>query len=78
VVPAPHAVKGEVPIAFVVERERGVTGEDDIKRFFLERGAPYAHPRRVVLLEALPLSGTGKIDRAALRAQARDLGTGAP
>jgi acyl-CoA synthetase (AMP-forming)/AMP-acid ligase II len=77
VVPAPHAVKGEVPIAFVVERERGLTGEDDVKRFFLERGAPYAHPRRVVLLEALPLSGTGKIDRAALRAQARDLGAGA-
>ena len=48
-----------------------------MKRFFLEHGAPYAHPRRVVLLDALPLSGTGKIDRAALRAQARDLGTGA-
>ena len=76
VVPAPHAVKGEVPIAFVVERERGRTGEEEVKRFFLERGAPYAHPRRVVLLEALPLSGTGKIDRAALRVQARDLGTG--
>jgi acyl-CoA synthetase (AMP-forming)/AMP-acid ligase II len=48
-----------------------------VKRFFLERGAPYAHPRRVVFLEALTLSGTGKIDRAALRAQARDLGMAA-
>ena len=45
VVPAPHDVKGEVPIAFVVERERGQTTEDDVRRFFLERGAPYAHPR---------------------------------
>ena len=77
VVPAPHAVKGEVPIAFVVERAAGRTDEAEVKRFFLEHGAPYAHPRRVVLLDALPLSGTGKIDRAALRAQARDLGTGA-
>ena len=63
VVPAPHDVKGEVPIAFVVEREPGKTTEDDVRRFFLERGAPYAHPRKVVFLDALPLGGTGKIDR---------------
>jgi long-chain acyl-CoA synthetase len=60
-------------VAFVVERERGRTSEDDVKRFFLERGAPYAHPRRVVFLDALPLGGTGKIDRAALVARAREL-----
>jgi long-chain acyl-CoA synthetase len=70
VVPAPHDVKGEVPVAFVVEREPGRTTEDEVKRFFLERGAPYAHPRRVVFLDALPLGGTGKVDRNALRARA--------
>jgi acyl-CoA synthetase (AMP-forming)/AMP-acid ligase II len=74
VVPAPHDVKGEVPIAFVVAREAGRTTEDDVRRFFLERGAPYAHPRKVVFLEALPLGGTGKIDRTALKAQAREMG----
>jgi len=74
VVPAPHGTKGEVPVAFVVERERGRTSEDDVKRYCLERGAPYAHPRRVVFVEALPLGGTGKLDRAALKAQARELG----
>ena len=63
VVPAPHGTKGEVPVAFVVERERGRTSEDDVKRYCLERGAPYAHPRRVVFVEALPLGGTGKLDR---------------
>jgi long-chain acyl-CoA synthetase len=73
VVPATHPVKGAVPVAFVVERERGGSSEDDVKQFFLARGAPYAHPRRVVFLEALPLGGTGKIDRAALVARARDL-----
>jgi acyl-CoA synthetase (AMP-forming)/AMP-acid ligase II len=76
VVPAPHGVKGEVPIAFVVEREPGKTTEDEVKRFFLERGAPYAHPRRVIFLEALPLGGTGKIDRTALRGKAKTLGVG--
>jgi len=72
VVPAPHDVKGEVPIAFVVAREAGRTTEEDVRRFFLERGAPYAHPRRVVFLDALPLGGTGKIDRIALKARARE------
>ena len=73
VVPAPHDVKGEVPIAFVVAREAGRTTEDDVRRFFLERGAPYAHPRKVVFLDALPLGGTGKIDRTALKARAREM-----
>ena len=72
VVPAPHDVKGEVPIAFVVAREPGRTTEDDVRRFFLDRGAPYAHPRKVVFLDALPLGGTGKIDRTALKARARE------
>jgi len=75
VVPAPHDVKGEVPIAFVVAREGGNTSEEDVRRFFLERGAPYAHPRKVVFLDALPLGGTGKIDRTALKARAREVGS---
>jgi len=75
VVPMPHELKGEVPIAFVVAREAGKTSEDEVRRFFLERGAPYAYPRRVVFLDALPLGGTGKIDRGALRSRARELAT---
>jgi acyl-CoA synthetase (AMP-forming)/AMP-acid ligase II len=74
VVPAPHGVKGEVPVAFVVAREAGLSSEDDVRKFFLERGAPYAHPRKVVFLDALPLGGTGKIDRGALKARAREAG----
>jgi acyl-CoA synthetase (AMP-forming)/AMP-acid ligase II len=74
VVPAPHGTKGEVPVAFVVAREPGRTSEDDVKRHCLEHGAPYAHPRRVVFLDALPLGGTGKLDRNALKARARALG----
>lgn len=72
VVPSPHDVKGEVPVAYVVERERGRTSEEEVKTFFLERGAPYAHPRRVIFLDALPLGGTGKLDRSALKQRARE------
>ena len=74
VVPAPHGVKGEVPVAFVVARDASLTSEDDVRKFFLERGAPYAHPRRVVFLDALPLGGTGKVDRGSLKARAREAG----
>src|SRR5438094_6457413 len=70
VVPAPHGTKGVVPVDFVVEREKRRTSEEDVKGFFLEHGAPYAHPRRVVFLVALPLGGAGKLDGNALRARA--------
>jgi len=67
VVPAPHAIKGEVPVAFVVEKVSGATNEEELQAFFLARGAAYAHPRRVYFLDALPLGGTGKVDRSALK-----------
>jgi long-chain acyl-CoA synthetase len=68
VVSAPHATKGEVPVAYVVARNPGAPpAEDEVKRFFLERGAPYAHPRRVFFMAQLPLGGTGKLDRSALK-----------
>jgi long-chain acyl-CoA synthetase len=73
-VPAAHPVKGAVPVAFVVEREPGKATEEEVKAFFLERGAPYAHPRRVFFVDALPLGGTGKVDRARLREMAREKG----
>jgi acyl-CoA synthetase (AMP-forming)/AMP-acid ligase II len=75
VVPAPHPLKGEVPVAFVVEREKGRATEEEVKAFFLQHGALYAHPRRVFFMDALPLGGTGKLDRARLRQMARE-GTG--
>ncbi len=75
VVPAPHRTKGWVPVAYVVARDTaGPPGEEEVKRFFLERGAPYAHPRRVVFLDRLPLGGTGKLDRTALKRLAAEAG----
>ncbi|MGH9842490.1 MAG: class I adenylate-forming enzyme family protein [Blastocatellia bacterium] len=67
VVPVTHKMKGVVPVAFIVEREKGAATEEEIKQFFLQHGAPYAHPRRVYFFDALPLGGTGKVDRSALK-----------
>jgi long-chain acyl-CoA synthetase len=75
VVPAPHRTKGWVPVAYVVARDAaGPPGEEEVKCFFLEHGAPYAHPRRVVFLDRLPLGGTGKLDRTALKRLAAEAG----
>ena len=68
--PVPHAVKGQVPVAFVVLRDAASASEADIKEFYLAHGAPYGHPRRIFFLGALPLSAPGKIDRTSLRAEA--------
>ena len=70
VVPAPHDIKGFVPVAFVTEREQGRTTEQELKDFFLRQGAAYAHPRRVQFLSALPLNPTGKLDRQRMREMA--------
>ncbi len=67
VVPVPHTVKGDVPVAMVV-RARGVDlTEADLKAFCLANGPAYAHPRRIHFVDAIPLNGPGKIDRRAVQ-----------
>jgi acyl-CoA synthetase (AMP-forming)/AMP-acid ligase II len=66
VVPVRHPIKGTVPVAFIVQSQNGSTSAEELKQFFLKYGAPYAYPRRIYFLESMPLSGTGKVDRAQL------------
>jgi long-chain acyl-CoA synthetase len=73
VVPVPDEIKGEKPFAFVVARAGRSLTEDDVKRYALARAPAYQHPRLVVFVEELPMAGTNKIDRAALRQRARAL-----
>jgi acyl-CoA synthetase (AMP-forming)/AMP-acid ligase II len=37
-----------------------------LRRFALDNGPAYAHPRAVWFVDELPLAGTNKIDRKAL------------
>ena len=66
VVPAPDALKAHVPYAFVVAHPAAQLGEQDVKQYALQNAPAYAHPRRVIFVDSLPLSGTNKIDRTAL------------
>jgi acyl-CoA synthetase (AMP-forming)/AMP-acid ligase II len=72
VVPMEDEVKGEVPVAFVIERAPGAAKEPEIKDFFIRNGAPYMHPRRIFVLTEMPLTPAKKIDRSALKALAED------
>ena len=72
VVPMADDVKGEVPVAFVVERARGVVREQEIKEYFINHGAAYMHPRRVFVLPEMPLTSAKKVDRSALKKLAEE------
>jgi long-chain acyl-CoA synthetase len=63
VVPVAHRIKGEVPVAMVVKAKGREITEEELKQFCLSIGPAYAHPRRIVFVDELPLNGPGKIDR---------------
>lgn len=67
VVSAPHEVKGEAPVAFVVPEEDAEVSEDELRSFALERLPDYAHPRRVFSVDQMPRSATRKVQRHKLK-----------
>lgn len=73
VVPAPDDIKGQVPVAFLIPRPGTRLDADEIKQYALEYGPAYAYPRFVVIRDELPVSGTHKIDRVSLIAEAAEL-----
>ncbi len=67
VVGRPHPELGEVPVAFVV----GQVDKAELDRFLGERGlAHYKWPEAVRVVDELPLSGPGKVNRKSLREMA--------
>lgn len=60
---------GQVPVAFVVRRPGTAVSETDLLAFARGRLAGYKVPRRLWFVEALPVTGSGKIARHRLRAE---------
>lgn len=77
VVAAPHEVKGEAPVAFVVPEAGAELTEQDVREFAIERVPTYAHPRRVFFIDELPRSATQKVQRFKLETEAEELLDGA-
>jgi len=67
VVGAPDALRGETVKAFIVAREGAAVAEQDIRDFCRERLAKFKQPQAVAVLEALPKTRTGKVDKNALK-----------
>jgi long-chain acyl-CoA synthetase len=70
VVPVPDEVKYQLPVAFVVAKPGMAPSEEALRRFALDNGPAYAHPRAIWFIKELPLAGTNKIDRKTLADQA--------
>lgn len=55
------------PVAFVTLKEGQNTAEEALKQHVLDRLDAYKHPRQVTVLDAMPRTHLGKIDRGALK-----------
>jgi acyl-CoA synthetase (AMP-forming)/AMP-acid ligase II len=72
VVPAPHAILGEVPVAFVSMRDGEAADAEGLGAFCRARLPPHKVPTGFFLRTELPKLGTvGKIDKVRLREEAR-------
>ncbi|HJU19674.1 MAG TPA: class I adenylate-forming enzyme family protein [Stellaceae bacterium] len=78
VVAVPDEIKGEKPVAFVVRCPGSTIGEAEIKEFSLANAAAYQHPRRVWFVDQMPMAGTNKVDRAALKRLAAERAAAQP
>ena len=73
VVAIPDAIKGEVPIAFVVLKQGFNASEElrgEVRRWVRDGFSPIAEPSRVFFVSKLPKTRSGKIMRRLLRAVA--------
>ncbi|MEU2283719.1 AMP-binding protein [Streptomyces sp. NPDC013178] len=68
VVGRPDEARGQVVVAFAVLRAGARRDTEALRAFVKEELAPYKCPREIVLLDALPRTATGKLQRFRLRA----------
>jgi fatty-acyl-CoA synthase len=71
VVGEPHEKWGEVPVAFVTTRGGAGLDAEEVTEFLRGRLARYKVPKRIAVVDELPKTGTGKIQKFLLREQAR-------
>jgi fatty-acyl-CoA synthase len=71
VVGLPDATRGEVAAAFVVLKEAGALTAEELTAALRSRLAPYKIPKKVVFVEVLPKTGSGKIHKNELKQRFR-------
>jgi long-chain acyl-CoA synthetase len=69
VVGRPDERRGEEVVAFVELAEGGAVSEEELVEWARRRIGGYKYPREVHIIEAIPLTAVGKLDRKALRSR---------
>jgi long-chain acyl-CoA synthetase len=77
VVGRPDEVHGEEVVAFVSLRPDGDVSAERLVEWARERIGGYRYPREIHVLDAVPLTNVGKIDRKVLRARLASLAAAA-
>ncbi|UUW91500.1 class I adenylate-forming enzyme family protein [Pimelobacter simplex] len=75
VVSLPDDERGRIPVAFLVTSAGSHLTADAVKAFVIEQAPAYLYPRRVAIVDELPLAGTNKIDKRRLHEIAEQLET---
>lgn len=70
VIGIPDPVRGQIAKAFLVLRADHTLGEDEVKDYLKSRLSRHEYPRAVTLVDSLPKTPAGKINRKALRDEA--------
>lgn len=71
VVGAPDARAGEIVVAYVTVADGQSASDEDLRSVCRQYLVDYKMPHRIEVLETLPLTPAGKVDRSALRARAQ-------
>ena len=74
----PDPLWGEVPVAFVVLRERAEADAEELREFCRARLARFKVPRAVRFIDALPRNPSGKVLKRVLREQSAGPAPGDP
>jgi long-chain acyl-CoA synthetase len=69
VVGRPDTVSGEEVVAFVCLRPGAEATPEELVEWGRARIGGYKYPREIHVIDAVPLTNVGKVDRKALRAQ---------
>jgi acetyl-CoA synthetase len=69
VVGVPDSTRGQVPKAYVVAGRWGESFERELQDFVRQRLSRHEYPRAIEVVDALPKTPAGKIDRQTLRAK---------
>ncbi len=69
VIGKPDEETGEVPIAYVQVRGKSTNLEKELRALCNEHLASYKVPRAFIVVDAMPLTATGKVDKKVLRLQ---------